>query len=121
MPSIEHVGIPRSSLSNTRTILDRFALLRNALRAVLHTSMARGHHGNPSSRLHVDKGYGIQVLPLGSLVLSRSDCHMNNQHHKEVVSSLQRLLPNTPRSLVYLLGGSLPAEGLLHIRQLSLF
>ena len=121
--SIEHVGMLRSSLGNTPTILDRLTAHRNALRAVLHTGMARGHRGNPAASLHVDKIYGIPVLlsGLGPLVLSRSDLQVINQHHKEIVSSLQRLLPNTPRSVIYFLGGSLPAEGLLHIRQLSIF
>jgi len=46
---------------------------------------------------------------------------MINHHHKEVVRNLQRLSPKTPRTVIYFLAGSLPAEALLHIRQLTLF
>ena len=85
--------------------------------------MARGHRGNPAAGLHVDRIYGFPVMlsGLGPLALSKSDLNVINQHHKEIISNLQRLLPCTPRSVIYFLGGSLPGEALLHIRQLSIF
>ena len=121
--SAEHVGMMRSSAGNAPTILARFTAHRNALKAVLHTGMARGHRGNPAASLHVDQVYGIPVLlsGLGPLVLSKPEVNLVNQHHKEITSNLQRLLPNTPRSVVYFLGGTLPGEALLHIRQLTIF
>ena len=121
--SAEHVGMLRSSAGNSPTILTRFIAHRNALRAVLHTGMARGHRGNPAASLHVDQVYGIPVLlsGLGPLVFSKPEFNLVNQHHKEITSNLQRLLPGTPRSVVYFLGGTLPGEALLHIRQLTIF
>ena len=119
----EHVGMLRSSSGNSPTILARLTAHRNALRAVLHTGMARGHRGNPAASLHVDQVYGIPVLlsGLGPLVLSNPEFNLVSQHHKEITSNLQRLLPCTPRSVVYFLGGTLPGEALLHIRQLTIF
>ena len=113
----------RSSLANNSTILARLTAHRNALRALLHSGMARGHRGNPAASLHVDEVYGIPVLlsGLGPLVLSKTECSMISQHHKEIISNLQRLLPLTPRSVIYFLAGSLPGEALLHLRQLSIF
>ena len=121
--SAEHVGMLRSSAGNSPTILARLTAHRNALKAVLHTGIARGHRGNPAASLHVDQVYGIPVLlsGLGALVLSKPELNLVNQHHKEITSNLQRLLPGTPRSVVYFLGGTLPGEALLHIRQLTIF
>ena len=121
--SAEHVGMIRSSSGNSPTILARFTAHRKALNAVLHTGMARGHRGNPAASLHVDQVYGIPVLlsGLGPLVLSKTEQSLINQHLKEITSNLQRLLPCTPRSVVYFLAGSLPGEALLHLRQLSIF
>ena len=67
--SAEHVGMMRSSAGNSPTILARFTAHRNALRAVLHTGMARGHRGNPAASLHVDQVYGIPVLLSGFIYL----------------------------------------------------
>ena len=119
----EHVGILRSSSGNSVTILTRITAHKNALRAVLFSGMARGHRGNPAASLHVDQVYGVPVLlsGLGPLVFSKPDLSLVNQHHKEIISNLQRLLPSTPRSVVYFLAGSLPGEALLHLRQLTIF
>ena len=121
--SAEHVGMLRSSSGNTVTILARLTAHKNALRAVLHSGMARGHRGNPAASLHVDQVYGVPVLlsGLGPLVLSKPELSLVSQHHREILNNLQRLLPATPRSVVHFLGGSLPGEALLHLRQLSIF
>ena len=67
--STEHVGVIRSVTGNLPNILARFTAHNNALGAVLHTGMARGHHGNPAASIAVDKLYGQPVLfsPLLSL------------------------------------------------------
>jgi hypothetical protein len=49
----EHVGLLRSSSGNHLTLLDRITAHNKAHGAVLHTGMARGHHGNPAASLHV--------------------------------------------------------------------
>ena len=121
--SAEHVGMVRSSSGNSVTILTRFTAHKNALRAVLHAGVARGHRGNPAASLHVDQVYGIPVLlsGLGPLVLSKPELSLITKHHRDIISNIQRLLPCTPRSVVYFLAGSLPGEALLHLRQLSIF
>ena len=119
----EHVGLLRSSAGNHLTIMDRITAHNKALGAVLHTGKARGHRGNPAASLHVEKVYGAPVFLSGlpALVLSKPEQSMISQHSKETMSNLQRLLPCTPRSVVCFLGGNLPGEALLHIRQLTLF
>ena len=119
----EHVGLLRSPAGNHLTLLDRITAHNKALGAVLHTGMARGHRGNPAASLHVEKVYGAPVYLSGlpALVLSKPEQNLISQHSKETMSNLQRLLPCTPRSVVCFLGGNLPGEALLHIRQLSLF
>ena len=121
--SAEHVGILRSTLGNGPTILARFKAHRNALAGVLHTGMARGHRGNPSSSIQVDKLYAIPVLMSGlaTLVLTVAEIKMIDQHHRETLRRLLRLQDRTPRSVIYFLSGCLPGTALLHLRQLSIF
>ena len=103
--------------------MDRITAHNKALGAVLHTGMARGHRGNPAASLHVEQVYGAPVFLSGlpALVLSKPEQSMISQHSKETMSNLHRLLPCTPRSVVCFLGGNLPGDALLHIRQLTLF
>ena len=121
--SAEHVGIQRSTAGNGPTILARFAAHRKALQGVLHTGMAKGHRGNPSKGLQIDKLYAIPVLMSGlaPLVLSNQEINMIDQHHKNTLRCLLRLYPKTPRAVVYFLAGSLPGSAILHLRQLSVF
>ena len=111
----------RATSGNHLTILARFTAHNRALGGVLHTGIARGHRGNPAASLHVNSVYGTPVLlsGLAPLVLTKPEVTMIGLHHKEIISNLQRLLPCTPRSVALFLGGSLPGEALLHIRQLT--
>ena len=121
--TVEHVGMLRSSSGNLPTILARTAAHKKALGAVLHTGMARCHRGNPAASIRILKIYGNPVLMsgLGSLVLTNYELNIINQHHKIIISNLQRLLPLTPTPVVYFLAGTLPGAALLQLRQLSLF
>ena len=118
----EHVGIERAT-SNTVTIFTRFTAHKRALGAVLHAGLARGHRGNPGAGLRVEQLYGVPVLlsGLAPLLLSKVEENMIEQHHKQILMNIQRLLPRTPRTVVFFLGGSLPGTALLHLRQLSIF
>ena len=119
----EHVGILRSVSGNDATILARITEHKKALGAVLHTGMARGHRGNPAASLGIEQLYGLPVLlsGLAPLFLLKAEEGVIEQHHKETVSNLQRLLPGTPSPVVFFLAGTLPGSGHLHIRQLSIF
>ena len=90
--------------------------------AVLHCGAARNHRANPAAALKLEHLYGTPVLlsGLGSLVLTKPEINQVNSHHKESLQYLLRLLPNTPQCVYYFLGGSLPGEALLHLRQFSL-
>ena len=113
----------RSTAGNNVQIFTRITAKKNALAAVLHSGMARGHRGNPAASLRIHQLYGVPVLLSGiaTLVLSKQDEDLVDNHHKDVVSNLQRLLPRTPRAVILFLAGSLPGSALLHLRQLSIF
>ena len=119
----EHVGMVRSVTGNLPTILARISAHKKALGAILHTGIARGHRGNPAASLHVQRVYASPVLfsGLAALVLSVHETNVVNQHYKENLRRLQRLLPQTPQPVIYFLAGSLPGSAILHLRQLSLF
>ena len=93
---------------------------RRAIGSVLHTGMARG---NPHASLHGVNLYVVPVLlsGLSSLVISLKEEEMIQQHHKDIITGNQRLLPRTPRAVIYFLAGSLPGSALLHLQQLSIF
>ena len=118
----EHVGVIRSVHGNLPNILNRISAHKKAVAAVLHTGAARHHRANPIAGLRLEKVYGFPVLlsGIGSLILSKSELSTINQHHKETVQHLTRLLPNTPRPVCYFLAGSLPGEAYIHLRQISL-
>ena len=113
----------RSVYGNLPTILERITAYRKALAGVLHTGVARSHRGNPAASLRVLQIYGNPVLlsGLAPLVLNKQETVTIDQHHKETLRSLQRLLPNTPQTVTCFLAGSLPGTALLHLRQMSTF
>ena len=107
----EHVGIERAT-SNTVTIFTRFTAHKRALGAVLHAGLARGHRGNPAAGLRVEQLYGVPVLlsGLAPLVLTKSEESLIEQHHKQIIMNIQRLLPRTPRTVVSFLGKVCPVR-----------
>ena len=119
----EHVGILRSTAGNATTIFTRITEHNKAMRAVMHTGMARSHRGNPAASLVVSNLYGLPVLlsGLAPLVMTKSEESIIEQHHKENISNLQRLLPCTPTPVVCFLAGSLPGSAHLHLRKLTIF
>ena len=119
----EHVGIMRSTAGITTTIYTCITEHKKALRAVMHTGMARRHRSNPAASLSVANLYGLPVLlsGLAPLVMNKSEEIIIEQHHKENISNLQRLLPCTPTPVVCFLAGSLPGSAHLHLRKLTIF
>ena len=118
----EHVGIVRSTNGNLPNILDRISAHKKSIGAVLSAGLGRGHRSNPTAGLHVNKLYGTPVLMSGlpSMVLKKHEVDLVNQHYKKTLLNLQRLHDKTPECVVYFLGGHLPGEAILHLRQLSL-
>ena len=121
--SAEHVGILRSVGGNQPNLLRRIIAHKRALGQVLHTGIAKGHHGNPAASLKVNQIYGLPVLMSGlaALVMLKSDLNTLNQHYKTTLQNLMRLHAGTPSCVVHFLAGSLPGLALLHLRFLSLF
>ena len=119
----EHVGVLRSPDGNLPAISSRLTAHKKALASVLHVGAARGHRANPVMSIRVEKLYATPVLlsGIGSLVLLRSEVNLIEKHYCQSLCSLQRLHNNTPRCVTCFMGGSLPGEALLHMRQLSIF
>ena len=87
--------------------------------AVLPVGMARRHRANPAYTLNAHQVYGTSVLLSGTatLILSKSETKIIYQKLKSTVQNLQKLYDKTPASVVYFLGGQLPGEALLHLKQ----
>ena len=119
----EHLGILRNKSSNLPNILKRISAHKNALGAVLHAGLARGHRGNPAASLKVESLHGIPVLlsGLGALVLLKSEIEMLDHHLKETHERMMRLHARTPQCVVAFLAGCLPGTAKLHQRMLSIF
>ena len=120
--STEPVGIVRATSGNLPNIANQISSHKKAVAAVLHAGAARHHRANPAASLRLEQVYGSPVLlsGLGSLVLDKTELSVVNQHQKETLQNLLRLLSNTPQPVLYFLAGSLPEEALVHLRQLSL-
>ena len=119
----EHVGILRSVESGAMAaVLARVAAHTRALHGVLPAGLARGHCGNPAASLKIQQLYAQPVLfsGLASLVLGKQELDAIDHHLKVTLERLLRLYPATPAPVVLLLAGSLPARGILHLRQLTL-
>ena len=119
----EHVGVLRSTHGNMPNILQRISNHKKALASIGCAGMARSQRVNPAANMRIHNLYAVPILfsGLASLVLNAAELKTIAYHYKSTIQSLQRLHEKTPRSVVYLLGGCLPAEAVLHIRQLSLF
>ena len=118
-----NVGLLRLTSGNLPSLLARIASHKKALGAILHSGMARSHRGNPAASIRKQEIYANPVLfsRLGSLVLNDNEVNVIDQHHKETLRNLQRLLPLTPQAVIFFLAGTLPGTAFLHLRQLSIF
>ena len=119
----EHVGVIRSPAGNQPHLMNRFASHKRALGAVLFSGAARNHRGNLAAVIKIEKVYALPVLLAGtaSLVLTKSEENMIDQHYISTLRNLLKTYRGTPRSFVLFMCGSLPASAVLHLRQLSLF
>ena len=119
----EHVGIVRSVSGNLVNLFDRITRHKRALGAILGAGLAQSHRANPAAGLKIQQIYGEPKLMSGlaSLVLNSSEIELITQHAKKTIENNQKLLPKTPASVVYFLGGSLPGKAILHLKQITLF
>ena len=119
----EHVGVIRSVDGNLPHILNRIVAHKKALGAVCFSGIARSHRGNLAASMKIEKLYGLPVLfsGLASLVLTRSEVCIIDQHYIRTLRSLMKAHPGTPKPLVLFMCGSLPGQAILHLRQISLF
>jgi hypothetical protein len=103
-------------------ILDRVSAHRRAMASVLPAGAALHHRANPKSTMQLERLYGCPVLlsGLAALVLTSREIAMVHRHHRLTLCRLQKLPSTTPDCVVFFLAGSLPATGLIHLRQLGL-
>ena len=89
----------------------------------MSTGLALNHRANPTAALKIHEVHASPVLMSGmaSLCLSNAEVKIIDQYVKDTTEKLQKLYDNTPPSFVFFMGGTLPAEAVLHQRQLSLF
>ena len=120
-----HLGVLRSvGSSNMPMILDRISShKKKQMFSLLPSGMALKHYGSPAASLCVQKVYCLPVLlsGLASLVLTKNEIKTLESYYKTTLIKLMKLRDKTPDPAVYFLAGSLPLEGMLHLRQLSLF
>ena len=123
MQGAEHVGIVRSANGNLPHILSRFTAHQNSMAAVMHTGMGRHHRGNPAASLRIQHVYGTPVLlsGVGSLVLSKEEIKMIDNHLNSTLQNMMRLHVRTPHCVTAFLAGCLPGTALVHLRILSNF
>ena len=91
--------------------------------SILPVGLARGHRGNPAASLRAHQLYCLPRLLSGitTLVLTNSETKLIDQHVKNKLQNLQKLMDRTPDCVVAFLGGHLPGSAILHMRQLSIF
>ena len=120
---LEHVGILRNTGDNLAHVSNRILMHKKALYALLPAGLAKGHRGNPAAILRINTLYLTPVLLSGvaSLVLSKSEADALDSHYAKTLEYLMKLKRNTPRCIIYFLSGSLPAAGMIHRNQFSLF
>ena len=116
MEENEHVGVVRSVNGNNAHILGRFAAHNRTIAGLMPLGLALHHRGNPAAALHLHKLYAAPVLLSGmaTLVLKKSEVVLIDQHIKNTVLKLQKLMDRTPACVVYFLGGVLPGTALIH-------
>ena len=121
--SAEHVGILRSVHGNRPNILARLSAHRRAVFSVQPAGIARGHRGNPAAGVRVERLYGAPVMlsGLATLVMSNPEEALICGHFKQHTERLLKLHKATPECVVWFLAGCLPAQALLHLRQMTLF
>ena len=119
---VEHVGILRSIHGNQAQIQSRFQAYRSQLYAILPVGLSRSHRGNPAASLNAHQTYCLPVLLSGipPLILKKAEIKLIDQYLSDTLSNLQKLMPRTPTPVIHFLGGHLPAEALMHMRQLSI-
>ena len=100
---------------NLPHLLRRISSHRKALGATLSSGTAQKSRANPVVGLRLERVYGSPVLFSGVAVLflSGSEISLLDKHLKSTYQNIQKLLPDTPRSVVHFLSGSLPGEAII--------
>lgn len=120
----EHVGVVRSSVArNLPNIMARLSAYKKASFMLLPAGLANRHKGNPAASIRADRLFATPVLlsGLASLILLKSEIELIAKPYKQQIERLLKLHDGTPACVVWFLGGCLPFEAVLHLRQMSLF
>ena len=83
-------------------LLNRIVEHKKALGATLFSGVARSHRGNPATAVNIEKIYGAPVLfsGLASLVLSRAEINILDQHYTTTLKKLLNAHKSTPNQFV---------------------
>ena len=91
--------------------------------SLLPSGLGKGHRGNPAASIRAERMFAVPVLlsGLATMLLSQSEIALIGGHLKQHIEKLLKLHKATPECVVWYLAGCLPAEALLHLRQMTLF
>ena len=98
----------------------------NTARRTAYTLMGVGLHGNGLDPIACTKLVHTFVLPrllygLEAAILTKTQIQQLTTFHRQLLRRIQGLPDSTAVSACHLLSGTIPVEGALHLKQLSLF
>ena len=127
MPTVQkttHVGVTRSDTNSAKAAIDENI---QKARKTLYSLMATGLHGenglDPETSIHLLRTYVLPVLLYGLdiyLPTSVELCTLETQF-KKIIKHILSLPTTTADPAPFILSGLIPAEGLIHLRALTLF
>ena len=126
MPIVQettHMGIKRSAISNEATVEENIKKARK----MLYSLMGSGLHGynglDPETAVHIYQTYVLPTLVYGLEVILPEKKYMDmlERSNKKFLKHILGVPDTTADPAVYILTGTIPLEGVIHKRALSLF
>ena len=127
MPEIEktsHMGITRTSANQESNAVNENI---QKARRTLYSLMASGLHGengmDPETALSLLQTYILPVLTYGLEVIvpSKKVLPILETQYRKIIKQILSIPSNTADSAIYMLSGTIPMEGVIHKKMLSLF
>ena len=126
MPVVQdatHMGIKRSAVSNEPTVEENIKKARKTMYSLMGPGL-HGHNGlDPETAVQLYQIYVLPTLLYGlELILPEQQLvDMLEQTNKNFLKHILSLPTTTADCAVYILTGTIPLEGIIHKRALSLF
>ena len=117
-----HLGIKRSAISNEVTVGENIKKARK----MLYILMGSGLHGyndlDPKTATHIYQNYVLPTLVYGlEIILPNEYIDMLERSNKKFLKHILGVSDITADPAIYILTGTIPLEGVIHKRVLSLF